>query len=419
MQSINQPQASLIAGMQSNPQGIASLQGQPFDQQLGGRGMYAGGGTAIGGGNFTGIPMGNRTGFGLLKKIKNRVMKLIPKEIAPAMMAAAPFMGPIAGPVMGGLGSYKATGKINPYVMAGAMAPHIRFGGNTGVGYGNWGGGSSIRNLLTGAGRGTSEGILNTKYGNFGEKLDARMFGKAGDAGSKGISPFSGEYRAPTDAIEGIFDVGGKTLKSGDLMEMLKGKALGKGNLLDKGTRLEALFRSSSNYAELLKNAAQQNIPEEAIVAAGITGEDDFTKWLNSQSAIETDQVALEGNAQGGLPRTRYAMGTAQFPKLSTRQGLAWGSDKGEGLGGQEVEADMRYEGGFMPYGEEPKADDVPARLSKDEFVFTDEAVAGAGDGDINVGAERLYNVMKNLEQGGRLSEESEGIAAQEMGAMI
>ena len=117
--------------------------------------------------------------------------------------------------------------------------------------------------------------------------------------------------------------------------------------------------------------------------------------------------------ARGG--RARYANGGIN----NTRTGLQWGSDKGEGLGGEEVEADMRYDGGFMPYGEEPKADDVPARLSKDEFVFTDEAVAGAGDGDINVGAERLYNVMKNLEQGGRLSEESEGIAAQEMEAMI
>ena len=111
-------------------------------------------------------------------------------------------------------------------------------------------------------------------------------------------------------------------------------------------------------------------------------------------------------------------MGSAQFPPQK-RTGLKWGSDQGEGLGGEEVEADMRYEGGFMPYGEEPKADDVPARLSKDEFVFTDEAVAGAGDGDIDVGAERLYNVMKNLEQGGRLSEETEGQTAQGIGAMI
>ena len=54
-----------------------------------------------------------------------------------------------------------------------------------------------------------------------------------------------------------------------------------------------------------------------------------------------------------------------------------------------------------MPYGEEPKADDVPARLSKDEFVITDEAVKGAGEGDVNAGAERLYNMMKQLEQTG------------------
>ena len=61
-----------------------------------------------------------------------------------------------------------------------------------------------------------------------------------------------------------------------------------------------------------------------------------------------------------------------------------------------------------MPYGEEPKADDVPARLSKDEFVFTDEAVKGAGQGDVNVGAERLFNIMKQLEQTG--AQNMEGI---------
>ena len=116
--------------------------------------------------------------------------------------------------------------------------------------------------------------------------------------------------------------------------------------------------------------------------------------------------------------RVGYAMGSAQFPP-QRRTGFQWGSDQGEGLGGEEVEADMRYTGGFMPYGEEPKADDVPARLSKDEFVFTDQAVAGAGDGDVEIGAERLYNVMKNLEQGGRLSEETQGEMGQGIGTII
>ena len=130
--------------------------------------------------------------------------------------------------------------------------------------------------------------------------------------------------------------------------------------------------------------------------------EEDFkSKWTHP--FIQAAHGGRAGYADGGINRT----------------GLQWGSEKGEGLGGEEVEADMRYEGGFMPYGEEPKADDVPARLSKDEFVFTDEAVAGAGDGDVNLGAERLYAVMKNLEQGGPLSQESQGETGQGIGALI
>jgi hypothetical protein len=56
------------------------------------------------------------------------------------------------------------------------------------------------------------------------------------------------------------------------------------------------------------------------------------------------------------------------------------------------------------------RADDVPARLSKNEFVFTADAVRNAGDGDIDKGAEVMYNVMKNLEAGGDISEESQGL---------
>jgi hypothetical protein len=51
-----------------------------------------------------------------------------------------------------------------------------------------------------------------------------------------------------------------------------------------------------------------------------------------------------------------------------------------------------------------------PARLSKNEFVFTADAVRNAGDGDIDKGAEVMYNMMKNLEAGGDISEESQGL---------
>ena len=83
-------------------------------------------------------------------------------------------------------------------------------------------------------------------------------------------------------------------------------------------------------------------------------------------------------------------------------------------LGG--LEKDYR-EGGFVPLGEEERADDVPARLSKNEFVFTADAVRNAGDGDIDKGAEVMQNMMDNLESGGSISEESQGMEnpAQEM----
>ena len=54
-------------------------------------------------------------------------------------------------------------------------------------------------------------------------------------------------------------------------------------------------------------------------------------------------------------------------------------------------EMDLREEGGFVPIGRMERADDVPARLSKNEFVFTADAVSNAGDGDVDNGAEVMY----------------------------
>ena len=64
-------------------------------------------------------------------------------------------------------------------------------------------------------------------------------------------------------------------------------------------------------------------------------------------------------------------------------------------LGGNEM--DLRG-GGFVPIGREEKADDVPARLSKNEFVFTADAVRAAGGGSVDKGADLMYKTMKQLE---------------------
>ena len=104
--------------------------------------------------------------------------------------------------------------------------------------------------------------------------------------------------------------------------------------------------------------------------------------------------------AEGGLMRAGYQEGSKEPVAKKTMPLLDMGG----------MEKDYREEGGFVPIGRMEKADDVPARLSKNEFVFTADAVRNAGDGDVDLGAEKMYNMMKNLEAGGDVSEESQGM---------
>ena len=101
----------------------------------------------------------------------------------------------------------------------------------------------------------------------------------------------------------------------------------------------------------------------------------------------ETIQAALETN------------NLSEFyePPVEAAQGGIIGL-KGGGMlnfGGREM--DLRT-GGFVPIGKKERADDVPARLSKNEFVMTADAVRAAGGGSVNKGAQRMYDVMNKLE---------------------
>ena len=94
-------------------------------------------------------------------------------------------------------------------------------------------------------------------------------------------------------------------------------------------------------------------------------------------------------------------MSEQQAYEAAAKQLYAYGGRVGKAEGGimdlGGLEKDYR-EGGFVPLGEEERADDVPARLSKNEFVFTADAVRAAGGGSIQKGAKRMYDTMKNLE---------------------
>jgi len=98
--------------------------------------------------------------------------------------------------------------------------------------------------------------------------------------------------------------------------------------------------------------------------------------------------------------RVRYAYGSDEIvDQASGIMGLPQRTNS-EGI----KELDLRDSGGFIPpVGVKEKADDVPAMLSNNEFVMTADAVRGMGGGDVNRGAQRLYDQMKMLEKGGRV----------------
>ena len=108
---------------------------------------------------------------------------------------------------------------------------------------------------------------------------------------------------------------------------------------------------------------------------------------------VATNLSEYQGYEDGG--RVEYAMGTDD--KVKTAAGIE-GLDININPKGI-MELDMREEGGFIPpVGVKEKADDIPAMLSNNEFVFTADAVRAAGGGSVDKGAQRMYKMMKDLE---------------------
>jgi hypothetical protein len=122
--------------------------------------------------------------------------------------------------------------------------------------------------------------------------------------------------------------------------------------------------------------------------ASGEQGPEQEEIMTTESETVQTEPQMPMMMAGGGLtsvPGYGTPPGTNRFnyPSGGVRVGRAEGGLMD--LGG--MEKDYRAEGGFVPIGAKEKADDVPARLSVNEFVFTADAVRNAGDGDIDKGA--------------------------------
>jgi hypothetical protein len=217
-------------------------------------------------------------------------------------------------------------------------------------------------------------GIPGTQFGG--------LFGRAGFGGAAtGLFGQQGLGATLGAAKTGLGTFFGKAATGEGLSSLIPGK----GTLLSLG----AGFLGGAAGSMLTPEQIQTGMKRDPAAVRGYLAQ--YYKNANPEATeSEAEQYALEQTreyaAQGG--RIGLAMGT--MPMGEPRQNP-------QGI----MELDYRQEGGFVPVGIKEKADDVPAMLSKNEFVFTADAVRNAGDGDVEKGAQRLYNTMKTLENGG------------------
>ena len=332
-----------------------------------------------------------RRRYGIGSKIKKRIRKLIPNEVAQVAEVAAPFVAPfnpLAAGLMSGIGGFDRHGSIGKGLKSGLM--------NYGIG--------QVARVAGGAG--PQWGLSNTAAGPNATFMQKYL-----------SSPMAAASAATNTGVSG--GVGGREFTGAESMIGDPRKALPDsvpGNIL----------KTIKDFA--LDPKILTGLAIGGIGAAGLMGnmQADEIQDLQRGEGLDIEGIRAEvieafkdesGEKLAGL-RSKYPFLGKRDTKDTAAMAYGGRIGKAEGgimdLGG--MEKDYRNTGGFVDLGAKEKADDVPARLSVNEFVMTADAVRGAGGGDIDKGAEIMERVMENLEKGGRISEESQGLkGAQEM----
>ena len=262
--------------------------------------------------------------------------------------------------------------------------------------------GSLVKSITKGV-KSAVKGVANTVKDNPALALAALNF--APMLGGAGAKPFigMGSFKGSVGTIPGItslFSAADKTKKGADLLSTAK------------------VFAGGSALAGLLSQAEQEGDPE------GITRNVGALKLKLADAYRNQRTFADEADEEAAIAQ-QVALDTAEYNQDMYRTGVMNGGRIGYALGSPEqnaieaagimnlplnknpagvTELDLRETGGFIPpVGVKEKADDIPAMLANNEFVFTADAVRGMGDGNVNKGAQRMYDMMKKLEKGGRV----------------
>ena len=319
--------------------------------------------------------------MGLLKKFKKGIKKItkpvsrflgkvIPNEIKPFLpyaAAAFPFLAPTAfGSAASGIGSLLRAGRFAPQIGGAVLQGGLNIGSQLAQ-EGSEGEFSGLSALLA-AGQGAVS-VPGSAEAFAKAGADATGLSKMGlgalEKGAKSIEASQGVFQdlfTPGAENPGIMKIAGASFPAFTQGSVDLGMATARKALKDYEDELAA-YEAETGEAQIASDSARRS----AIIAAMTAGQ-------HSQDVID-ETLALLGLKDGGI--------------VSFKDGGIMD------LGGKEM--DMRT-GGFIPIGKKERADDVPARLSKNEFVMTADAVRGAGGGDINKGAKRMYETMNRFE---------------------
>jgi hypothetical protein len=119
----------------------------------------------------------------------------------------------------------------------------------------------------------------------------------------------------------------------------------------------------------------------------------DYSNFKKEKKSYEQDDEDYYNERQKKIEQRQFEDYKGRLYGIEAKNGGLMGLK----MGGRPMEMDYRM-GGFIPIGAKERADDVPARLSKNEFVMTADAVRAAGGGSVNQGAQRMYQLMNQLE---------------------
>jgi len=341
------------------------------------------------------------------------------KKIAKSPFGKAALLGGL-GMYAGGLGPFGAGGMFSGAKGAGFLknitgggildtAKNFLKGEKTfGKTLGVMAGGTLLGGLLSKAEEGDEEAIAATRnVGALRSYLDKgyRNLGYKEDE----IPALVEEGVAEYTSAQGGYASGGRVKFSNgsdDKSEMVK--------------RVEELMDDGYDFGSAVKKYMEETRDKEAMGGRiGYSDGTEFEKYLKGKEEFDRKQNAeqlykefLENKrrqkvaeqktmaANGG--RIGYAFGNKPEQNAIEAAGIE-GLPLNQNPAGV-TELDLRDSGGFIPpVGVKEKADDIPAMLANNEFVFTADAVRGMGDGNVNKGAQRMYDMMKKLEKGGRV----------------